>query len=55
MAVLATGVEDSKLPGASLQPPAADPVGQGLLTSQQMSGVLLLLLSGHQACIATGT
>ena len=38
VAVLATHVEDSQLPGAAMQPPAADPVGKGLLTPQQISG-----------------
>ncbi len=38
VAVLATDVEDSQLPGAAMQPPAADPVGKGLLTPQQISG-----------------
>lgn len=40
VAVLATDVEDSQLPGAALQPPAADPVGKGLLTPQQISGLI---------------
>ncbi|KAL0039732.1 hypothetical protein WJX77_006357 [Trebouxia sp. C0004] len=40
VAVLATDVEDSQLPGAAMQPPAADPVGKGLLTPQQISGVI---------------
>ena len=44
-AALATDVEDSKLPGFANQPPAADPVGRGLLTSQQISGALHL--HGH--------
>ena len=45
-AVLATStdVEDSWLPGAHLQPPSADPVGSGLLTSQQISGTCLQLM-----------
>ena len=38
VAVLATDVEDSQLPGAAMQPPAADPVGKGLLTPRQISG-----------------
>jgi hypothetical protein len=37
-AVAVLGVEDSQLPGAAMQPPAADPVGKGLLTPQQISG-----------------
>ncbi|KAL0021618.1 hypothetical protein WJX79_009112 [Trebouxia sp. C0005] len=40
VAVLATDVEDSQLPGAAMQPPAADPVGKGLLTPQQISGLI---------------
>lgn len=37
-AVLATDVEDSKLPGFAQQPPPADPIGTGLLSPQQLSG-----------------
>lgn len=37
-AVLSTDVEDSQLPGFAQQPPPADPIGTGLLTSQQLSG-----------------
>ena len=40
MAVLAADMEDSRLPGAGLPPPPADPVGRGLLTAQQISGGL---------------
>ena len=32
------GMEDSNLPGASSQPPAASPVGAGLLPATALSG-----------------
>ena len=42
LAVLATNVEDSKLPGFAKQPPPADPIGTGLLSPQQLSGTTQL-------------
>ena len=56
VAVLATDVEDSQLPGAAMQPPAADPVGKGLLTSQQLSGSAAVPCceQGDMSCMMTG-
>ena len=46
-AVLATDVEDSKLPGFAKQPPPADPIGRGLLSPQQLSGAAHLGSQQH--------
>ena len=45
--VLATDVEDSKLPGFAKQPPPAEPIGTGLLSSRQLSGTAHLGLRQH--------
>ena len=36
-------VEDRLLPKSGMQPPAADPVGKGLLSAQELSGMLALV------------
>ena len=47
VAVLATDVEDSKLPGFAMQLPPADPIGTGLLPPQQLSGTVHLGSQKH--------